>query len=297
MIRSMTGYGKGVVDENGTHLTVEIWSVNHRYLDVTARLPRALAGLESRARNQVQDALTRGKVTMNVAWDPSASDVANRIQLDGDRVVRYLALAEELRTTHGAGGELDVKTLLALPDVIRDTEPDRDLDVWWGHISTGIARAIASLLALKESEGRALERDMLARIDMLDELTGEVEKRAPARIPELRDRLRQRIAEILAGGTKGGEVDDYRLEQEIAHQADRLDVTEECVRLRSHLEHFRAFADEEASAGRKLNFLLQEMNREATTIGSKANDAELSVLSVRMKEEIERIREQVQNVE
>jgi uncharacterized protein (TIGR00255 family) len=263
---------------------------------VTVRLPRPLAGLESRARNQVQEALARGKVTMNVAWDPSSVDVASRVVLDADRVARYLELAEQLRATHGATGTLDVKTLLTLPDTIRDVEPDRDLDAWWGHISTGITRAVESLMELKDSEGKALERDILARIDMLDELTGEVEKRAPARIPELRDRLRQRIADILSSGTKG-EVDDYRLEQEIAHQADRLDVTEECVRLRAHLDHFRGFVGEESSAGRKLNFLLQEMNREATTIGSKANDAELSAFSVRMKEEIERIREQVQNVE
>jgi uncharacterized protein (TIGR00255 family) len=149
------------------------------------------------------------------------------------------------------------------------------------------------MMALRASEGEILARDLLTRLEVIEMFLGEVERRAPERVHEAKERLHNRIAQIV----KNGEVDPYRLEQEVAFQADRIDCTEECVRLRSHIKHFREFARDDSSAGRKLNFLLQEMNREATTIGSKANDAEIAKHTVRMKEELERIREQVQNVE
>jgi uncharacterized protein (TIGR00255 family) len=149
------------------------------------------------------------------------------------------------------------------------------------------------MMTLREQEGSEIQKDVLSRLSLIERHLDEVERRAPDRLVEMRERLRARIAQLLSGG----EVDPYRLEQEVAFHADRLDYTEECVRLRAHIKHFREFAADAESAGRKLNFLLQEMNREVTTIGSKANDAEVAICGVRMKEEIERIREQVQNVE
>jgi len=292
LLRSMTGYGRCESEQDGNHLTIEIWSVNHRYLDLSIRLPRPLGALETKARKLIQERVGRGKITLVVNWDldPTA---AGGLTLDRQRLDAYLAIAEELRQVAGIEGKLGLTDALSLPDVVKDDEPDLDLDAWWTHLSRSIQSAVEAMMALKDQEGAALAKDLLARIGAIEALVGEVETRAPVRVDETRERLRSRIAQI----SSGGEVDPYRLEQEVLYQADRMDVTEECVRLRTHLAHFREFAGEESSAGRKLNFLLQEMNREATTIGSKANDAKVAMHTVRIKEELERIREQVQNVE
>jgi uncharacterized protein (TIGR00255 family) len=243
-------------------------------------------------RKLVQEHVGRGKITLVVNWDldPSSS---GGLTLDRQRLADYLRIVEELREIPNITGEVGLTDVLTLPDVVRYDEPVLDLDAWWSHLESSVRRATEAMMALKDQEGQELSRDMLARIDAIEALVGEVETRSPVRVDETRERLRARIAQI----TSGGEVDPNRIEQEVLYQADRMDVTEECVRLRSHLKHFRGFAGEESSAGRKLNFLLQEMNREATTIGSKANDAEVAMHTVRIKEELERIREQVQNVE
>ncbi len=292
MIRSMTGYGRSEVEHDGNHLTIEVSSVNHRYLDISVRLPKPLGALETKTRKAVQERVARGKVTVNVNWDLEPA-LGGALQLNAARVADILEIARNLKEVHNIAGELDVATVMSMPDVITEEEAAIDLDAWWRLLSEGLDAAIDAMMVLKMREGDEIARDMLSRVGTIEELMSEVERRAPDRVVDTRERLRQRIAQIVGNG----EVDPYRLEQEVAFQADRLDCTEECVRLRSHLKHFRGFAGEEKNAGRRLNFLLQEMNREATTIGAKANDAELAIYTVQMKEELERIREQVQNVE
>jgi uncharacterized protein (TIGR00255 family) len=292
MIRSMTGYGRALVEQNGKQLTVEIWSVNHRYLDVSVRLPKSLLSLEPAVRKAVQAGVDRGKVTLTVGSE-ELDRTSGSLRLDGARVRDYLAVAGELRAQHGVKGEIDVASLLAVPDIVIEEGGGPDLDSWWDLVREGVAKSIASMMIMREQEGSEIQKDVLARLTLIEGLLDDVERLAPDRLAEMRERLRSRIATLLSGG----EVDPYRLEQEVAFHADRLDYTEECVRLRAHMKHFRGFAADGESAGRKLNFLLQEMNREVTTIGSKANDADVAIRGVRMKEEIERIREQVQNVE
>jgi uncharacterized protein (TIGR00255 family) len=292
MIRSMTGYGRSLLERDGKQLTVEIWSVNHRYLDVSIRLPKPLLALEPAVRKLVQEHVDRGKITLTLGCEELTS-AQGRLKLNAARVKDYLAVAEELRKSHGVPGTLDVAAILAIPELVTDEGDGLDLDRWLEISREGIEGAIAAIMTLRSQEGAEIASDILARLSIIETLLGQVEERAPGRLLEMRERLKARIAQLLAGG----EVDPYRLEQEVVFHADRLDYTEECVRLRAHMKHFRSFATDPESAGRKLNFLLQEMSREVTTIGSKANDAEVAIAGVRMKEELERIREQVQNVE
>jgi len=292
MIRSMTGYGKSELALGGSHITVEIWSVNHRYLDVSVRLPRAISALESQARRFVQDRTGRGKITVNINWDPARGQVG-RLRLDEARLEDYLRILDELKKRKVIGDDFEMGSMMALPDIVTEEEEEQDLDSWWSELQGGLERAVDAMMTLKRKEGQEMANDMLARVDNIEKTLVEIETRAPLRADEARERLRQRMNQLL----NGTEVDPYRLEQEVIFQADRMDCTEECVRLRSHLKHFRESAADEPAAGRKFNFLLQEMNREANTIGSKANDSEMAHHVVAMKEELERIREQVQNVE
>lgn len=293
MIRSMTGYGRADVERDGARVSVEVWSVNHRYFDLSVRLPKALASLESRVRRHVQDNAARGKITLVVNWHLEPERAAKTLHVDAGRLSSYLAIAEELRKQHGVSGKLELTTVLALPEVVTEQQTEQDLEFWWECLEEAVGKAVSALMTLRASEGENLAKDVLERLDEIEKLLGKVERRAPERVREAKEKITQRINQIL----DSAEVEPFRLEQEIAFQADRMDFTEECVRLRSHIKHFREFAREDDSAGRKLNFLLQEMNREATTIGAKANDAEVSQYTVRLKEELERVREQVQNVE
>jgi uncharacterized protein (TIGR00255 family) len=256
------------------------------------RLPRGFSALESQVRRFVQDRTGRGKITVNINWDPARGQLG-RLRLDERRLDDYLRILDELRKRQVVSGEIEIGSLMALPDIVTEEEEEQDLDAWWAQLQGGLERAVDAMMTLKTQEGQVMANDMLARIDNIEKVLGEVETRAPLRAEEARERLRQRMNQLL----NGTDVDPYRLEQEVVFQADRMDCTEECVRLRSHLKHFRESGTDETAAGRKLNFLLQEMNREANTIGSKANDSDVAHHVVAMKEELERIREQVQNVE
>lgn len=293
MIRSMTGYGQAAFEVEGAGFEVELRSVNHRHLDVKARLPRGLAGFESDLRAQVSERLARGKVDLTVRATAGAT-LADGVELDLAVAARYLAVARALRDEHGVGGELDVRALLSLPGVARVVERELGEDTARSALRAALGAALDSLVAMREAEGAALDRDLRERLDRLDALTREIEARAGEVQRTVRDRLRKR-AEQLREET--GLLDEGRLHQELVWAADRLDVTEECVRLHSHVAQFRALLDGAGAAGRRLDFLLQEMGREANTIGSKSADAPVAHRVVDLKTELERIREQVQNVE
>jgi len=296
VIRSMTGYGQAAFQVDGAHFEVEVRSVNHRHLDVKVRLPRGLAGFESELRARVAERLARGKVDLTVRT-LSGALAADDIEIDLETAARYLAAARTLRAEHGVGGELDVASLLALPGVARVVERELGEERVRDALAGAAGAALDALVAMREAEGAALERELRGRLARLEELVGAIEGRADEVQRAVRDRLRKR-AEQLREET--GLLDEARLHQEVVWAADRLDVTEECVRLRSHVAQFHRLLDDAGPgrpAGRQLDFLLQEMGREANTIGSKSADAPIAHQVVELKSELERIREQVQNVE
>lgn len=296
MIRSMTGYGSAAFEVEGAGFEVELRSVNHRHLDVKARLPRGLANFESELRAQVAERLVRGKVDLTVRATAGVA-LAGGVELDLAVAARYLEAARRLRAEHGVGGELDVHALLSLPGVARVVERELGEEGARAALRAALAAALDGLAAMRDAEGAALDRDLRGRLERLETLTREIEGRAGEVQRAVRDRLRKR-AEQLRDET--GLLDEARLHQELVFAADRLDVTEECVRLRSHVAQFRSVLDAAGPrepAGRRLDFLLQEMGREANTIGSKSADAPVAHRVVELKTELERIREQVQNVE
>jgi len=294
VIRSMTGFGRGQAAESGYSFTVEVRTVNGRYTEVNVRLPRALAALESHVAERVQARVNRGSVSVIVSLDSGngQSPLGQQVAVDLALAESYKRAIEQMRDQLGLKDAVSLDMLARLNDVIvvRQTAVDEELAA--RLVDEGLRIALDELEAMRAREGEALAADFRARLASLAGLLAKVEARAPQRVEEYRQRLADRIANLL----KADVVDEQRIALEVAVMADRSDVTEECVRFRSHLEQFERIMGEEM-AGRKFNFLLQEMNREANTIGSKANDATLSHIVVEMKDEIERLREQVQNVE
>jgi uncharacterized protein (TIGR00255 family) len=292
MIRSMTGYGSGELERNGQRLTAEIRSVNHRYCEVSIRVPRVASIFEDKIRQVVQNRFSRGKITMSISW-AGAGEGGEVLKLNELAADRYMALLDQLRRRYDLKSEVDVKTLAALPDIFTWEHSDLSDEETWALVNQVVEAACDSMEAMKLREGKALEDDLLLRIGLLAKELALVAERAPDRPKEGKEKLDARLQALLGDV----ELDPVRLAQEVALMADRLDCTEEVVRLRAHLDQFRQLATGPELAGRKLNFLLQELNREANTIGSKSNDVEITRAVIVMKEEIERLREQVQNVE
>ncbi|RIK95790.1 MAG: YicC family protein [Proteobacteria bacterium] len=296
MIRSMTGFGHAGFAVEEQSFEAEVRSVNHRHLDVRVRLPHGLTAFEGEVRQLVAERLDRGKVDLSVHAVAGATS-GEAIALDLAAAEQYLRAARELRERHGVPGELDVRGLLGLPGVARVVErvlPEENLR---RALAGGVGAALDGLAAMRAAEGASIERDLRARLARVEAIVADVESRAADVQRAVRDRLRKR-AEQLRDET--GLLDEARLHQEIVFAADRLDITEETVRLHSHVAQFRTIVDAAGPgqpAGRRLDFLLQEMGREINTIGSKGNDAPIAHQVVELKTELERLREQVQNVE
>jgi uncharacterized protein (TIGR00255 family) len=294
MIFSMTGFGVASFQVDDARFGIEVRSVNHRHLDVRVRVPRALSALESDARSRIQSRFARGKFDCNVASGTGESGAA-RVEVDREAAGRYLEAARQLATDEGLDPTLAVSDVLALPGVANAVERVYPEDALRASFLEGLDRALEALAAMRASEGAALEEDVRARLARILTLADELEARASLVQEAVRERLRTRAQKLQA---ETGLLDEARLHQEVVLHADRLDVTEEIVRLRSHVEQFRSLmSGDPAPVGRKLDFLLQEMSREANTIGSKGADAPVAHLVVDLKTELERIREQIQNVE
>ncbi len=295
MILSMTGFGRAETQVDGIGFVAEVRTVNHRHLDLVVRLPRMASFVESPLRKRVAPLFSRGKVEVSVSLDGSGTTAS--LELDEDLARRYLAFESALREEHGLPGRLEVGDLLQMPGVARMVEhalPEEALERGLIDAAEAAARAAA---AMRETEGETLEVELRGRLDRVAELAGAFEARTGEVVEAGRERLRKRTEQIRQ---ESGLLDEARLHQEIVILADRLDVTEELVRLRSHIEQFRGVLDgAEAGApvGRRLDFLLQELLRETNTVGSKSADADVAHLVVDQKTELERIREQVQNVE
>ncbi len=292
MIRSMTGYGAAELGTEAGRLAAEIRGVNHRYCEISLRLPRALAGLEAAIRTLLTERIARGKVTVAVSWE-GYEEGGGQLRVNHDVARQYVAALVELKDKYRLEGDPDVTTVAGLSDIFEWQRVEVDEERIWAPVKQVMEAALEDMAQMKRREGEALEHEFRVRLARVEGLLARAEERAPLRPAEARDRLMARLKPLLGDI----EVDPVRLAQEIAFLAERLDCTEECVRLKAHIDQFRRmFADPEP-AGRKLNFLLQEMNREVNTLGSKGNDPAISEVVIELKDEVEKLREQVQNVE
>jgi uncharacterized protein (TIGR00255 family) len=292
MIKSMTGYGRGEWQEGERRVEVEVKSFNHRYLDISPHLPRRLNSLEAQVRNLIKQRVSRGRVEVSVQIDDS-SLVEQKLELDIALARDYHLALKTLQKELGILGELRLETLANFRDIFSRKEVETDLEKEWASLQVALEAALRNLEQMRRDEGLALRGDFLGRLRAIEEMTREIEKKAPLALEACRDRLAQRVQEL----SRGIPVDEVRLAQEVAYLAERSDITEELVRIRSHLNQFREMLDDSEPVGRKLEFLLQEINREANTIGSKASDAGIAQEAMEVKSELEKMREQVQNVE
>jgi uncharacterized protein (TIGR00255 family) len=292
MITSMTGYGRGEVSANGIAAVVEIRSVNSRFLEVSTRLPRSLALRENEIKEILRKAIVRGKITVVVSGErEDAKD--GSLKINAAAAKSYYRLLNQLRTTLKLREQVKLEHLLHFSEILEQQETENTDTAEWDVTRQALLQAINGYQEMRQQEGRELALDFRARVLQLNQTIDKVEQLSRLQVPRERERLRERIRQILEAEV----IDEGRLEMELAVLADRLDVTEECVRFRSHNKFFLEAMDGPEAAGRKLNFLVQEMNREANTIGSKSSANEIAHLVVGMKEELEKIREQLQNIE
>lgn len=289
----MTGYGRGEVTSGGITASAEVRGVNSRFLEVSAKLPPDLIHHESDVKEIVRSKITRGKVSILVSLEsPSANGVALRVNSASAKA--YYKLLNELRKTLKLKQKISLEHVLKFSEVFEPVDEESNAEEEWHVVEQAIVQAMDEFNAMRWKEGDELAKDFRQRISSVAEKIDVIERTSKQRIPEERERLQKRIRELLQTDVL---IDNNRLEMEIALLADRLDVTEECVRFRSHNKLFLAALTESEASGRKLNFLIQEMNREANTIGSKSNDAQITHIVVAIKEELEKIREQLQNIE
>jgi uncharacterized protein (TIGR00255 family) len=291
MIRSMTGFGAGRGAVGGEELDVEVRSVNHKYCEVKARLPRELLALEQDAVRAVKERLARGGVEVSLRRTAVGGAVAP--QVDVALAESYARAFAEVQKRLGLPGTVTLGDVLAAEGVIRLAERAVDVEGARAALRIGLSAALDALVGMRAREGEALARDLVARLEAVEGAVARVAELSPQIVEQQRKRLSERIAEL----TGGVALDPARLVQEVALFADRTDVAEEITRLRSHVAQVRALVRGDEPAGRKLDFLVQEMHREVNTIGSKSQSAELASIVVGLKAEIERMREQVQNVE
>lgn len=292
MIASMTGFGHAQAGRDGITVGVEVRTVNSRFLETSFRLPRSLSAREGEIRELVRKRLTRGKVMLGSTVErDSTSELPVTINPSAARA--YYVMLKELASAVGLRETVKLDHLLRFSDVLETRETVDADETEWALFQEALDGALHALMAMRLQEGGELAKDFRMRIGLLEQSLGRVEDLARTQVPAERDRLRERVRELL----EGRPVDDTRLEMELVLLADRLDVTEELVRFRSHNKFFLEAVDGPEAAGRRLNFLIQEMNREANTIGSKSASAEIAHVIVGVKEELERVREQIQNIE
>jgi uncharacterized protein (TIGR00255 family) len=292
MIKSMTGYGKGEVATESGRMSVEIRSVNHRYGEISVKLPRGLLAFENDVKKCVAERLKRGKIEIYVQRE-GALDAASRPTVNLPLAKAYFEALKELKGALGVFEPVSLQLVAAQRDVISTGEVEAASETLQADLLSAVEQAVDALEEMRQREGGALLADLQSRRENLGALVGRIAERAPATVVEGAARLKERVAQLLADTT----LDEGRLVQEIAIMADRSDITEELVRFDSHLRQFDSALQLAEPVGRKLDFLLQELNREVNTIGSKGGDMEITAMVVELKAELEKIREQVQNIE
>ena len=290
MVRSMTGYGRARQTRNGRDITVEVRSVNNRYLDCNVKMPRMYVFAEDAMKALVQKAISRGKVDVFVTVDATAADVS----VVNEPLARgYYEALKRLKEMFSLEGDITPAVLAKFPDVLTVTKAEEDLETVCADICAVLEQALSAYNMMRATEGEKLCQDIIGRAETIESVVGKVERRSPETVQEYRQRLEGKIRELLQSTT----IDESRILTETAIVADKLAVDEETVRLRSHLAQLRTMVQGSEPVGRKLDFLIQEINRECNTIGSKCNDLTIAQDVVNMKAEVEKIREQVQNIE
>lgn len=287
---SMTGYGRAAQDVDGRQLTVELKSVNHRFLDISFRMPRNLMFLEDEARKQIGERLARGHVDVFMTYRNQRSD-ARQVSVDRALFDAYAASLEALADS-GVRDDRSLMGIARMPDVLVVTEAQEDQEALKALLKQTLGAALDQLTAMRAREGSEILKDLAGRAQRIEELTLEVEKRYPETVQEYKQRLRAAIEEMI-----GQNVDETRLLTEVAVMADRSAIAEETVRLHAHLSQLRECLEKDEPVGRRIDFLVQELNREVNTISSKSQDVPITRLTVSLKAEIEKLREQIQNIE
>lgn len=292
MIKSMTGYGKNTQMLSGREINVEIKSVNHRFFEFSARFPRAFGFLEERIKSYVQSRVSRGKIEVNVSIvNVEAQDT--KIAVNEEVAKGYIEALRSLCEPLGVTDDIRLSSVARFPDVFTVTKADTDEEMLWNDVKSVLENAVDAFCQMREREGENLKKDFENRLVNIENLVKNVEERSPKRVEEYRERLYKKISEVLSNTS----IDENRIITEVAIFADKVAVDEETVRLKSHIEQFREILALDEPIGKKLDFLIQEFNREANTIGSKSQDTEGARYVVSIKSEIEKIREQIQNVE
>ena len=292
MIKSMTGFGRSEIVKGNRKISVEIKSVNHRYLEAGIKMPKKLNVFESRMRDLLKKYATRGKIDIFINYE---DDSESKVNLKFNRKIadEYMAIFNNMSEKYNLKNDMTVGGLARFPEVITMDEVQEDEEELWHFIEEAMKAALEQFVNTRILEGENLKKDLLGKLDHMEELVAFVEKRSPEIMKEYRSKLESKVKELLGDTT----IDESRIATEVIIYADKICVDEETVRLRSHIEHARKCLNEDGGIGRKMDFIAQEMNREANTTLSKANDIEISNAAIDLKTEIEKVREQIQNIE
>ncbi|MDE6757864.1 MAG: YicC family protein [Clostridia bacterium] len=290
-IYSMTGYGKGIAEKDGLKITVELKSVNHRFLDLNIKLPKLLAFAEDGLRKTMQSNIARGHVDVYVNFEDVRKDKC-KIAVDFDLAEQYVLIAKQIQEKFGVENNLHVNEILRISDVVTQVADETDEEALSALIKEACLQAIENINAMRAVEGEALIKDLMSKLDGIKNVLPKIQELAPIAINEYRTKLRERVEEYL----KETPIDEVKLINEIAFYGDKICTDEEITRLYTHISHFESIVKEGGPIGKKLDFIVQEMNRESNTIGSKCNYAAITEYVVYLKSEIEKIREQIQNL-
>ena len=292
MIKSMTGFGRSEIVKGNRKISVEIKSVNHRYLEAGIKMPKKLNVFESRMRDLLKKYATRGKIDIFINYEDDSESQAN-LKFNQNIADEYMAIFNNMSEKYNLKNDMTVGGLARFPEVITMDEVQEDEEELWHFIEEAMKAALEQFVNTRILEGENLKKDLLGKLDHMEELVAFVEKRSPEIMKEYRSKLESKVKELLGDTT----IDESRIATEVIIYADKICVDEETVRLRSHIEHARKCLNEDGGIGRKMDFIAQEMNREANTTLSKANDIEISNAAIDLKTEIEKVREQIQNIE
>lgn len=292
MIKSMTGFGRSEIVKGNRKISVEIKSVNHRYLEAGIKMPKKLNVFESRMRDLLKKYATRGKIDIFINYEDDSESQVN-LKFNQNIADEYMAIFNNMSEKYNLKNDMTVGGLARFPEVITMDEVQEDEEELWHFIEEAMKAALEQFVNTRILEGENLKKDLLGKLDHMEELVAFVEKRSPEIMKEYRSKLESKVKELLGDTT----IDESRIATEVIIYADKICADEETVRLRSHIEHARKCLNEDGGIGRKMDFIAQEMNREANTTLSKANDIEISNAAIDLKTEIEKVREQIQNIE
>lgn len=292
MLKSMTGFGRAQKEIDGYIITVELKSVNHRYFEFSSRVPRQYGFLDEKLKSYINGKVSRGKIECYVTIEALSTDTAD-VVVNHTLATAYVNALKEIAETYELKDDFGASTISRFPEVLVVKKSDEDEEKLWGYVQEVCSEAIDKFVAMREVEGSKMKDDIYSRGQFILDCVSYIEERSPQTVKEYNDKLVERVHELLGDVS----LDESRILQEVAIYADKVAVAEETVRLRSHIEQLNTFISSDEPVGRKMDFLVQEINRETNTIGSKANDVDIARKVVDIKAEVEKIREQIQNIE